>query len=90
MSFKNIVATANLCTELRLSVVADALLANPRLTCFGAKPDQGIIGIQLASGKIICWVNSAFGSINIKGDKKTLFQIFQSGRVISVGGTTEG
>ena len=90
MSIKNIVATAKLCTELRLSVVADALLANPRLTCFGAKPGRGIIDLQLASGKILCWVNSPFGSINIKGDKNTLFQIFQSGRVISVGGTTEG
>ena len=71
-------------------MVADALLANPRLICFGAKAGKGIVGIQLASGKILCWVNSAFGSINIKRDKNTLLQIFQSGRVISVGGTTGG
>ena len=40
--------------------------------------------------EVNCWKNTAFGSVNIRLQKGLLFQMFASGRVISVGGITEG
>ena len=40
--------------------------------------------------EVNCWKNTAFGSVNIRLQKGLLFQMFSSGRVISVGGITEG
>ena len=37
-----------------------------------------------------CWKTTAFRSVNIGLEKGLLFQLFPSGRVISVGGITEG
>ena len=40
--------------------------------------------------EVNCWKNTAFGSVNIRLQRGLLFQMFPSGRVISVGGITEG
>ena len=40
--------------------------------------------------EVNCWKNTAFGSVNIRLQMGLLFQMFPSGRVISVGGITEG
>ena len=40
--------------------------------------------------EVNCWKNTAFGSVNIRLQKGLLFQMFPGGRVISVGGITEG
>ena len=50
---------------------------------------NSVLNALLESG-VKCWKNFAFGSINIRLEKGLLFQLFPSGRVISVGGITEG
>ena len=52
--------------------------------------DKVECGLSGDSFQGLCWTNRAFGSLNIKSDKSTLFQLFKNGRVIVVGGTTEG
>ena len=53
------------------------------------KAGSKILDAVLCNGRNVCWRNRAFGSINVKFGKNTLFQIFQNGRVIIIGGVTE-
>ena len=89
MSINNIVATASLRITPDLRGIFDMLQCNERFCCWKSKPDRKALDAVLCNGRNACWRNRAFGSINVKLGKKTLFQIFQNGRVIIIGGVTE-
>jgi len=68
-----------------MSIKNIVVTANPRTH----KNLSSILNALLRK-EVNCWKNTAFGSVNVRLQKGRLFQLFPSGRVISLGGITEG